>query len=104
MIQRALNALGFRAGVVDKVEPHQVRALESSFDAVDAEVNGLDKEAERIFEEVERNHDPGWDLKIFIREYVCLYVARFGTNRLPALQFNPEHYTETSPNLGAPVG
>ncbi len=61
-------------------------------------------DAERIFEEFERNHYPGWDLKIFIREYVFLYVARFGTNRLPALQFNPEHYTEASPNVGAPVG
>lgn len=61
-------------------------------------------DAERIFEEFERNHYPGWDLKIFIREYVFLYVARFGTNRLPALQFNPEHYSDVSPNIGAPVG
>ncbi len=61
-------------------------------------------DAERVFEEFERNHYPGWDLKIFIREYVFLYVARFGTNRLPALQFNPEHYTEVSGNVGAPVG
>ncbi len=61
-------------------------------------------DAERIFEEFERHHYPGWDLKIFIREYVFLYVARFGTNRLPALQFNPEHYTEASPNVGTPVG
>ena len=47
------------------------------------------EEAERVFEEFERNHYPGWDLKIFIREYVFLYVARFGTNKLPALQFRP---------------
>src|SRR6266487_626820 len=45
------------------------------------------EEAEQVFEEFERNHYPGWDLKIFIREYVFLYVAKFGTNRLPALQF-----------------
>jgi len=45
------------------------------------------EDAERVFEEFEQNHYPGWDLKIFIREYVFLYVARFGTNRLPALQF-----------------
>ena len=61
-------------------------------------------DAERIFEEFERNHYPGWDLKIFIREYVFLYVARFGTNRLPALQFNPEHDPAAPPNVGAPVG
>ena len=45
------------------------------------------EEAEQVFEEFERNHHPGWDLKIFIREYVFLYVAKLGTNRLPALQF-----------------
>jgi radical SAM superfamily enzyme YgiQ (UPF0313 family) len=45
------------------------------------------EEAERVFEEFERNHHPGWDLRVFIREYIFLYVTRFGTNRLPALQF-----------------
>ena len=45
------------------------------------------EDAERVFEEFEQNHYPGWDLKIFIREYVFLYVAHFGTNKLPALQF-----------------
>jgi len=47
------------------------------------------EEAERVFEEFEQHHYPGWDLKIFIREYIFLYVTRFGTNRLPALQFRP---------------
>ncbi|WP_447976571.1 B12-binding domain-containing radical SAM protein [Candidatus Nitrospira bockiana] len=47
------------------------------------------EEAEQVFEEFERHHYPGWDLRIFIREYIFLYVARFGTNRLPALQFKP---------------
>ena len=37
-----------------------------------------------LFEEFEQNHYAGWDLKIFIREYVFLYVAHFGTNKLPA--------------------
>ncbi len=45
------------------------------------------EDAERVFEEFERDHYAGWDLKIYIREYVFLYVAHFGTNRLPALQF-----------------
>lgn len=45
------------------------------------------EEAERVFEEFERNHYPGWDLKIFIREYIFLYVAKFGTNKLTGLQF-----------------
>jgi len=46
------------------------------------------EEAEQVFEEFERDHYAGWDLKIFIREYVFLYVAHFGTNKLPSLQFN----------------
>lgn len=48
------------------------------------------EEAERVFEEFEQNHYAGWDLRIFIREYVYLYVAHFGTNKLPALQFRLE--------------
>jgi radical SAM superfamily enzyme YgiQ (UPF0313 family) len=47
------------------------------------------EEAEKVFEEFERHHHPGWDLRVFIREYIFLYVTRFGTNRLPALQFKP---------------
>jgi radical SAM superfamily enzyme YgiQ (UPF0313 family) len=45
------------------------------------------EDAERVFEEFEQNHYAGWDLKIFIREYVFLYVAYFSTNKLPSLQF-----------------
>ncbi len=58
------------------------------------------EEAERVFEEFERDHYAGWDLKIFVREYIFLYVAKFGTNRLPALQFNP---SRTSSPLGDPT-
>ncbi len=50
--------------------------------------NGLSiEDAERVFEEFEQNHYAGWDLKIFVREYVFLYVSHFGTNKLPTLQF-----------------
>lgn len=45
------------------------------------------QDAERVFEEFERNHHPGWDLRIFIREYIFLYIARFGLEVLPKLQF-----------------
>jgi anaerobic magnesium-protoporphyrin IX monomethyl ester cyclase len=48
------------------------------------------EEAERVFEEFERNHNPGWDLRLFIREYVFLYIARFGLQKLSDLQFSPE--------------
>ncbi len=56
------------------------------------------EEAERVFEEFERRHHPGWDLRIFIREYIFLYVARFGTNRLPALQISASHRTTGQPS------
>ncbi len=45
------------------------------------------EDAERILGEFEQNHYRGWDLKIYIREYLFLYVAHFGTNKLPFLQF-----------------
>ncbi len=59
------------------------------------------EDAERVFEEFEQNHYAGWDLKIYIREYVFLYVAHFGTNRLPALQFRtaPEENAEALTNV-----
>jgi hypothetical protein len=47
------------------------------------------EEAERVFEEFEQNHPANWDLRIFIREYIFLYVARFGMGKLPPLQFAP---------------
>lgn len=56
------------------------------------------EEAERVFEEFERNHYAGWDLKIFIREYVFLYVARYGPSSVSRLQFNPSHYTGDEPS------
>ena len=59
------------------------------------------EDAERVFEEFEQNHYAGWDLKIYIREYVFLYVAHFGTNQLPALQFRiaPDESAEALANV-----
>jgi hypothetical protein len=71
-------------GVTPYINPEWDLALDYYFTVRE----GLSvEEAERVFEEFEQNHYPGWDLKIFIREYVFLYVAKFGTNKLPALQF-----------------
>lgn len=70
-------------GVTAYVNPEWDLALDYYYTVRD----GLSvEEAERVFEEFERNHYPGWDLRVFIREYIFLYVARFGTNRLPMLQ------------------
>jgi len=50
--------------------------------------NGMSiEEAERVFQEFERNHHPGWDLRLYIREYIFLYIARFGLEKLPELQY-----------------
>ena len=62
--------------------------------------NGMSiEEAERVFEEFERNHNPGWDLRLFIREYVFLYIARFGMQKLTDLQFNPDRIGGSVPSL-----
>ncbi len=57
------------------------------------------EEAERVFEEFERNHNPGWDLRLFIREYIFLYIARFGLQKLPDLQFRSAKIVTTAPSL-----
>ncbi|MBS0178755.1 MAG: radical SAM protein [Nitrospira sp.] len=57
------------------------------------------EEAERVFEEFERNHNPGWDLRLFIREYIFLYIARFGLQKLPDLQYRAAKIAGAAPTL-----
>ena len=57
------------------------------------------EDAERVFEEFERNHNPGWDLRLFIREYIFLYIARFGLQKLPDLQFRSARVATVPPSL-----
>ena len=62
--------------------------------------NGMSiEEAERVFEEFERNHNPGWDLRLFIREYIFLYIARFGLQKLSDLQFHASRIAGAPPSL-----
>ncbi|MGQ0696264.1 MAG: B12-binding domain-containing radical SAM protein [Nitrospiraceae bacterium] len=62
--------------------------------------NGMSvEEAERVFEEFERNHYQGWDLRLFIREYVFLYIARFGLSKLPDLQYSAAKVSGITPTL-----
>ena len=50
--------------------------------------NGMSiEEAERVFEQFERNHYSGWDLRLYIREYIFLYIANFGLGKLRDLQY-----------------
>jgi len=48
------------------------------------------QEALDVFEEFERNHDGKWDLRTAVREYIFLYVDKFGTNELKQLHLKPE--------------
>ncbi len=57
------------------------------------------EEAERVFQDFERNHNPGWDLRLFIREYIFLYIARFGLQKLPDLQYQAAKITGAAPSL-----
>jgi len=62
--------------------------------------NGMSiEEAERVFQEFERNHNPGWDLRLYIREYIFLYIARFGMRKLPDLQYQAMKTAGVVPTL-----
>ena len=50
--------------------------------------NGMSiEEAERVFEQFEQHHNPGWDLRLYTREYIFLYISKFGLEKLPELQY-----------------
>ncbi|MBM4055814.1 MAG: radical SAM protein [Planctomycetes bacterium] len=49
------------------------------------------EDSEKLLEEFEKNHYKGWDLRILVREYVFLYVAHYGTNRIHSLHSHSEN-------------
>jgi radical SAM superfamily enzyme YgiQ (UPF0313 family) len=53
------------------------------------------QEALNVFEEFERNHDPKWDLRTCVREYIFLYIDHFGNNNLPQLQMRPDQQSQS---------
>jgi len=62
--------------------------------------NGMSiEEAERVFEQFERHHNPGWDLRLYIREYIFLYISRFGLGKLPDLQYQSMKTSGVTPTL-----
>ena len=52
------------------------------------------QEALDVFEDFERNHDPKWDLRTCVREYVYLYIEHFGNNNLPQLKMRSDQQKE----------
>jgi hypothetical protein len=57
------------------------------------------EEAERVFQEFERNHYAGWDLRLYIREYIFLYICKFGLQKLPDLQYQAAKIAGVTPTL-----
>ena len=57
------------------------------------------EEAERVFQEFEQNHNPGWDLRLYIREYIFLYICRFGLQKLSDLQYSAAKIAGVTPTL-----
>jgi hypothetical protein len=57
------------------------------------------EEAERVFQEFERNHYAGWDLRLYIREYIFLYICKFGLAKLPDLQYRAMKTAGVTPTL-----
>jgi anaerobic magnesium-protoporphyrin IX monomethyl ester cyclase len=62
--------------------------------------NGMSiEEAERVFEQFERNHHPGWDLRLYIREYIFLYISRFWLGKIHDLQYQAAKISGVTPTL-----
>jgi hypothetical protein len=62
--------------------------------------NGMSiEEAERVFQQFEQKHNPGWDLRLYIREYIFLYICKFGLSKLPDLQYSAAKVLGAAPTL-----
>ena len=85
-----------RWGVTAYKNPEWDLALDYYFTVKD----GLSiEEAERVFQEFERKHYAGWDLRLYIREYIFLYICRFGLQKLPDLQYQAMKTAGVTPSL-----
>ena len=43
-----------------------------------------------VFDEFERKHNTKWDLRTCVREYIFLYIDKYGSNNLPQLEMTEE--------------
>jgi hypothetical protein len=62
--------------------------------------NGMSiEEAERVFGQFEQNHNSGWDLRLYTREYIFLYISKFGLGKLKDLQYQSVKTAGVTPTL-----
>jgi len=52
-----------------------------------------------VFEQFEQHHHPGWDLRLYTREYIFLYISRFGLGKLKDLQYQSVKTVGVTPTL-----
>lgn len=48
------------------------------------------QQAMDVFDEFERKHNPKWDLRTCVREYIFLYIDKYGSNNLSQLEVTEE--------------
>lgn len=48
------------------------------------------QDALNVFDEFERKHNTKWDLRTCVREYIFLYIDKYGSNHLPQLEVTEE--------------
>ena len=74
-------------GVTYYKNPEWDLALDYYFTAKD----GLSiQEALDVFDGFEKNHNTKWDLRTCVREYIFLYIDKYGSNNLPQLEMTEE--------------
>ena len=74
-------------GITYYKNPEWDLALDYYFTAKD----GLSiQQAMDVFDEFERKHNPKWDLRTCVREYIFLYIDKYGSNNLPQLEVTEE--------------
>ncbi len=53
------------------------------------------QDALNVFDEFERKHNTKWDLRTCVREYIFLYIDKYGSNHLPQLEITEEQRQQT---------
>ena len=98
-----IHSLGFMTFVLGKYSPiafepekygltyHKNPEWDLALDYYFTTKDGLTiQEALDTFDEFERKHNSKWDLRTCVREYIFLYIDKYGSNHLPQLEVTEE--------------